>query len=107
MDTMRAAQMHGYGGTEVLEVDDVPRPDPHEGEVLIKVHAASVNPVDYKIRSGAMRAIGDERLPVVLGRDVSGVIEECGASVEDFAPGDEVYAMLGRDRGGYAEYVTA
>lgn len=69
---MKAVRIHEFGGSGVLTLDDVPRPEPSEGEVLIRVRAAGVNPVDWKIRSGAFGKSAT-KLPVTLGRDVSGV----------------------------------
>ena len=106
MATMKAVCIESYGGPETLEIRDIPRPQPAKHEVLIQVHAASVNPVDYKIRSGKYSAVTPKQFPKVLGRDVSGVVVECGAAVSGFKEGDEVYAMLNGGPGGYAEYVT-
>jgi NADPH:quinone reductase-like Zn-dependent oxidoreductase len=103
---MRAICLRSFGGPDRLEVRDIPRPQPGPGEILIEVHAASVNPVDYKIRSGKYPAVTEEQLPKVLGRDISGVVVARGAAVTDFEEGDEVYAMLDGGPGGYAEYVT-
>jgi NADPH:quinone reductase-like Zn-dependent oxidoreductase len=80
-------------------------PEPGPGEVLIRVRASSVNPVDYKIRNGGY--LPPDRLPLTLGRDVAGVVDRAGAGVERFSQGAAVYAMLARDRGGYAEFATA
>jgi len=106
MSTMKAVCIHSFGGPEVLKVESIERPTPQADEVLIKVHAASVNPVDYKIRSGGYPAVKKQQLPKVLGRDVSGTIEECGRAVQNMQEGDEVYAMLDGGPGGYAEYVA-
>ena len=106
MSTMKAVCIHSFGGPEVLKVESIERPRPQDDEVLIKVHAASVNPVDYKIRSGKYAAVKQQQLPKVLGRDVSGTIEQCGRAVQNLHQGDEVYAMLDGGPGGYAEYVT-
>jgi len=103
---MKAARMHEFGGPEVLVVDDVTMPELGPDEVLVRVMAASINPVDYKIRSGAFKAGASTPLPLVLGRDVAGVVERRGRDAARFAPGDEVFALLDRSRGGYAEYVT-
>ena len=103
---MKAVRIRSFGGPEVLEVTDLECPEPRNDEVLIKVRAASVNPVDYKIRSGRYPAVKPEELPMVLGRDVAGVIERCGREVRDLAAGDTVYAMLDEHSGGYAEYVA-
>src|SRR5207237_3502731 len=90
---------------DVLTLEDLPRPKPKAGEVLIRVQAASVNPVDYKMRSGEFKQ-GGTKLPITLGRDVSGVVDEIGSGVSRLHVGDEVYAFLDWDHGGYAEYVV-
>jgi NADPH:quinone reductase-like Zn-dependent oxidoreductase len=107
MATMKAVRMHGYGGTEVLKYEDAPRPEPGAGEVLVKVHAAGVNPVDWKIRAGYMRGFRDFPTPFILGWDFSGVIEQVGPGANGWKPGDEVYARpdIGRN-GAYAEYIA-
>ncbi len=99
---MRAARMHAFGGPEVLELDEVPVPEPKEGEVLVRVYAASVNPVDYKIRSGRY-PVANEDLPLVLGRDVAGMVERIGPNGPALEVGDAVYGVTSR---GFAEYVT-
>ena len=101
---MKAVRLHRFGGPEALSLDDIERPEPKEGEALVSVRAASVNPVDYKIRSGAFPIVKQEQLPVVLGRDIAGIVERCGPGAA-CRPGDEIFALLGRDRGGYEEYV--
>ena len=106
MTTMKAVRIRSFGGPEVLELADVQKPEPKDDEVLIKVRAASVNPVDYKIRSGTYPVVKQDQLPKVLGRDVAGEIERCGRAVRNFKAGDTVYAMLDGGPGGYAEYVT-
>jgi NADPH:quinone reductase-like Zn-dependent oxidoreductase len=103
---MKAVQIGSFGGPETLQLQDVNRPRPKDDEVLVEVRAASVNPVDYKIRAGKYPPVKEESLPTVLGRDISGVIVGRGAAVATFLDGDEVIAMLGRGQGGYAEYVT-
>jgi NADPH:quinone reductase-like Zn-dependent oxidoreductase len=102
--TMKAVRIHQFGGPEVLTYEDAPRPEPGEGEVLIRVHAAGVNPVDWKTRQHGFRR---KELPAILGWDASGVIEAVGPGASKFKPGDEVYAMtdLARD-GTYAEFVV-
>ena len=106
MTTMKAVRIRSFGGPEVLELANIDKPEPQDDEVLIKVRAASVNPVDYKIRSGAYPVVKQDQLPRVLGRDVAGEIERCGRAVRNFKEGDTVYAMLDGGPGGYAEYVT-
>jgi len=102
---MRVVRIEGFGGPEVLHEDTVEIPVPGDGEMLVKNEAAGVNPVDYKIRDGKYPAVKQDRLPYVLGRDVSGTIVQCGRSLKRFADRDAVFAMSGMDHGGYAEYV--
>jgi NADPH:quinone reductase-like Zn-dependent oxidoreductase len=101
---MKIVRIHEFGGPEVLAVEEAPTPEPGPDEVLVRVRAASVNPIDYKVRSGSFAQVAPDH--VRLGRDVAGIIEKIGADVKDFAPGDHVFAMLPGDRSGYAEYVT-
>ncbi len=96
---MKAVLIHKTGGPEVLSFEETERPEPGEGEVLIKVCAASVNPIDWKIRRG----LRETPLPKVLGNDVSGVVELSRA--EGFAEGDEVFGIA--PSGGYAQFATA
>jgi NADPH:quinone reductase-like Zn-dependent oxidoreductase len=104
---MKAIRIHQYGGPEVLTQVELQRPTPGPDEVLIKVHAASVNPVDWKLRAGHMKDFLPLTLPVTLGADISGTVEEVGSSAARFKRGDEVYASLGLEAGGYAEYAVA
>ena len=101
---MHAVRIHSFGDTDVLKVEEVSPPEPKENEIVVRVMAASVNPVDYKIRSGKYPLVKQDQLPKVLGRDVSGVVERVGAGVRKFKKGDAVYAMLRSEVGGYAEY---
>ncbi|MDX3227484.1 NADP-dependent oxidoreductase [Streptomyces sp. ME19-01-6] len=103
---MRAVIQKTFGGPEVLEVTEVERPRPLSGEVLIRVHASAVNPVDAAVRSGAFPLLGEP--PFGVGWDISGVVEETGPGSR-FAVGDEVYGMpfFPRAATGYAEYVAA
>ncbi|MEV0787600.1 NADP-dependent oxidoreductase [Streptomyces sp. NPDC050423] len=109
MSTMRAVVQHAFGGPDVLRVREVPRPVPLPTEVLVRVHAAGINPVDWKTRGGGGMAGVLGEPPFTLGWDVSGVVEETGFGVTTLKPGDEVYGMpwFPRAAGGYAEYVTA
>jgi NADPH:quinone reductase-like Zn-dependent oxidoreductase len=108
MATMKAVRIHSYGGPEVLTYEDAPRPSAGAGQVLIRVEAAGVNPVDWKIRDGALQAMLRHRLPLVLGWDVAGVVEAAGPGVTRFKPGDTVFAYLDLSRdGAYAEYAVA
>jgi NADPH:quinone reductase-like Zn-dependent oxidoreductase len=106
--TMKAVRIHNYGGPEVLRYEDVSRPQPGTGEVLIRIHAAGVNPVDWKIREGYLKDMLPCSLPLIPGWDVSGVVEEAGPGVSRLKKGDEVYGMpdISRD-GAYAEYMVA
>lgn len=105
MRTMKAIRIEAFGGPEVLTLKELPVPEPREGELLLKIHAASVNPVDYKIRAGKYPAVKSDKLPYVLGRDASGVLERRGPGATAFKDGDALYAVVGIDRGCYAEYV--
>ncbi|GAA0283034.1 NADP-dependent oxidoreductase [Actinomadura nitritigenes] len=104
---MRAVTQRAFGGPEVLEVVEAERPLPLPSEVLVRVRATAVNPVDASIRAGSFPLLGEP--PFVLGWDVSGVVEEVVPGVTRFQPGDEVYGMplFPRAAGGYAEYVAA
>ncbi|HET6295062.1 MAG TPA: NADP-dependent oxidoreductase [Kribbella sp.] len=106
---MKAISQHEFGGPEVLKVVELERPQPLPTEVLVRVHAAGVNPVDYKTREGHGMAGVLGEPPFVLGWDVSGVVEEIGFGVHTLAVGDEVYGMpwFPRAASAYAEYVTA
>lgn len=75
---MKAARIHRFGGPGVLQLDEMPMPQAQDDEVVVQVHAASVNPVDYKIRSGGHPAVPADKLPVTMGRDVSGTVATCG-----------------------------
>jgi NADPH:quinone reductase-like Zn-dependent oxidoreductase len=103
MTKIREMRIHRFGGKEVLQADEVEPSQPDAGEVLIRVHAASINPVDYKIRSGKYPAVQEDRLPYTLGRDTSGVVEKCGAQATRFKIGDEVFGTVGIHGGAYAE----
>ena len=104
---MKAVRFHEYGGPEVLRYEDAPKPEPASGEVLLKVHAASVNPIDWHIRAGHLKGFRDYELPFILGWDLSGVVELVGAGVTQWKPGDEVFGKPDLARNGaYAEYVA-
>src|SRR6476469_6458398 len=106
---MRAVVMRELGAPDVLEVQEVERPDPIPTEVLVRVAAAGINPVAWQTRQGGgiSVAIGDP--PVSLGWDVAGTVAEIGRGVTRFEPGDRVFGMpwFPRRAGAYAEYVTA
>ncbi len=102
--TMRAARFHDYGPPENLVVEAVPVPQPKDGEVLVRVHAAGVNPVDWKFRKGMYKANNPLQLPYIAGFDLAGVVEAVGPGVTGFAKGQAIY---GRGTGSYAEYAVA
>jgi NADPH:quinone reductase-like Zn-dependent oxidoreductase len=103
---MKAARIHRFGGPGVIVLDEVPVPEPGPGQMRIRVQAASVNPVDYKIRRGGY--LPEHKLPTTLGRDVAGIVERLGQGVNGvFREGSAVVAMLERDNGGNAEFTVA
>ena len=105
---MKAVRVHGYGEADVLSYEDVTRPTPGEGEVLIRVYATTVNPFDCWVHQGYMDPYFHYTLPLIMGTDVAGVIEEVGPGVTDFSPGDAVYARTGVYKdGANAEYALA
>ncbi|GAA2804244.1 NADP-dependent oxidoreductase [Kitasatospora sp. CM 4170] len=107
---MKAITYRGYGGPDVLEYGDVPEPKLGPDSVLVRVAAASVNPVDWKIQAGYLDGVLDVVFPVIPGWDVAGVVEQVGVGVTEFAPGDEVMGYVREDmvrRGTFAEYVAA
>jgi NADPH:quinone reductase-like Zn-dependent oxidoreductase len=106
--TMKAVVIHSYGGPDMLKVEDVPRPVPKDDEILIRVIAASVNPVDVAIRKGYLAELIGNKFPLILGMDASGIVEKTGAKITKFKEGDPVYAFFTlASEGGYAESVTA
>src|SRR5260221_209836 len=105
--TMKAIRIHRYGGPEALQYEDAPRPQPQAGEVLIRVHAAGVNPIDWKVREGHVKDFWPHKFPLILGWDLSGVVEELGRGVSRFKIGDEVYSVPDPIRNGaYADYIV-
>lgn len=107
MSTMKAVRIHAYGGIDALVYEDAPRPSPNGSEVLIRVHATSVNPFDLAVRAGYMAGYFNHTLPLILGTDVSGTVEAVSPGVTAFRRGDSVYARAGVTRdGAYAEYVA-
>jgi NADPH:quinone reductase-like Zn-dependent oxidoreductase len=107
MKTMKAVCIYSYGGPEVLVYEDAPRPHAGEGEALVRVHAAGINPVDWKIREGHLKEMLHHAFPLVLGWDVSGVVESVGQGLTRLKVGDEVFSRpdILRD-GAYAEYIV-
>lgn len=107
MKTMKAVVIHSYGGRDVLVTEDVHVPEIADDEVLIKVHAAGVNPVDWKVRAGYLKEMLPYEFPLILGWDVSGTVEKAGSSVTRLNVGDEVYALADISRNGaYAEFIA-
>lgn len=103
---MKAVEIHKTGGPEELKYEDAPKPQINPDDVLVRVHASGVNPVDWKMRKGAHGG-GKESFPRILGWDFSGVIEQTGSKVKDWKSGDEVYGRPDLHRNGtYAEYVA-
>lgn len=108
MATMKAIRFHTYGGPEVLVLEDAPQPEAGANELLIRVAAAGVNPLDWKVRAGHVKNWLQHQLPLIPGWDVSGTVAATGTGVSGFKEGDEVFGMLDFSRNGaYAEYAVA
>src|SRR3954469_17044995 len=103
---MRAVQIERYGGPEVLEVVDIPAPVCGPDQVVIRVAATSVNPVDWLVRDGGATSFVKVKFPVILGCDLAGTIAEVGRDVKGLSVGDEVFAMMPQDWGAHAELVA-
>lgn len=104
---MKAVRIHQYGNVDVLKTDEIPVPEITSDEVLIKIYATSINPVDWKVREGYLKGMNLHKLPLTLGWDLSGTIQKTGIAVTDFKIGDEVYSRPALDRdGSYAEYIA-
>lgn len=101
---MKAVRIYAYGHSDQIRVEDIPRPSLGPGDVLVKVRAAGVNPVDWKIREGYLKDSLAVSFPFTLGQDFSGEIAECGPDVVGFKPGDAVFGFAS---GAYAEFVVA
>ena len=101
---MKAVVLHEYGGPDKLKYEEWDDPQAGDGQILIRVAAAGINPIDWKIRSGAMKTFMPLELPAILGYDYSGVVRSVGKGVEDFAEGDKVFGRAGRT---YAELLLA
>jgi NADPH:quinone reductase-like Zn-dependent oxidoreductase len=105
---MKAIVIHSFGGPEVLQYENAARPEPKEDEILIRVISAGVNPVDAAICAGHMSRFLGDRLPLIPGMDVAGMVEKTGAKITKFKKGDPVYAYLSfKEQGGYAEFAVA
>jgi 2-desacetyl-2-hydroxyethyl bacteriochlorophyllide A dehydrogenase len=104
---MKAFVLRKYGKANSVEAVELPEPEPGDGDVLIEVHAASVNPLDLKIRNGQLKPLLPYKLPLVLGNDLAGVVIKAGKNVRRFKPGDEVFARPDQDRiGAFAELIA-
>ena len=106
MATMKAVRIHNYGGSDVLIYEDAPRPEPGDEQVLVRVRAASVSPIDWKMREGYMQQWIDLPMPVILGFDMAGDVVAVGSNVTDFQVGDAVFGMTNMSIGTQAEYVA-
>lgn len=105
---MKAVAIESYGGPETLKVMDLPRPVLRDDDVLVEVHSTSVNPVDWKIRQGMMKARVNYAFPLILGWDVAGIVKEVGPKARTLRPGDAVYGRPDILRNGaYAEFIAA
>lgn len=106
---MKAVRISEFGGPEVLKIEDIEQPVPSSDEILIKVFASGVNPVDWAVRQGGNDALRPYlKLPMTLGWDAAGIVEEVGSNVTNFKIGDEVYGVPNfPGEGSYAEYVAA
>ena len=104
---MQAAFIRKYGGNDVIKIGDLPKPPIGPHDLLVQIKAASVNPIDFKIRDGQTKLMLPYKFPLILGNDCAGVVVERGASVTRFKPGDEIFARLEKDRlGAFAEYAV-
>lgn len=104
---MKAFIIDRYGSNDVVRAGEMPDPELRDADVLIQIHAASVNPLDLKIRDGKLKLILPYRLPIILGNDLAGVVVRVGSGVRRFKPGDEVYARTDTDRiGAFAEFIS-
>ncbi|WP_172251790.1 NAD(P)-dependent alcohol dehydrogenase [Saccharibacillus deserti] len=98
---MKAAVIRKYGGPDVFRIEEVKEPQPRAGEIKVRVRATSINPIDFKVRKGYLFFLSGFRFPKILNSDFAGIVEECGAGVEGFVPGDEVYGFTnGASQGG-------
>lgn len=104
---MKATWIEDYGTVEEMRVGELPSPEPGPRDVLVRVAAASVNPIDWKMREGMLRGAMSLRMPYVLGRDFSGTVIGTGAEAKDFTPGDEVFGVVDGMRGGAQAEIVA
>src|SRR5256714_10114752 len=104
---MKAFIVDRYGSNDGVRAGEIPDPELRDDDVLVQIHAASVNPLDFKIRDGKLKLILPYRLPFILGNDLAGVVVRVGSRVQRFKPGDEVYARPDKDRiGAFAELIS-
>jgi NADPH:quinone reductase-like Zn-dependent oxidoreductase len=104
---MRAFVLDRYNSKDAVRLGDMPEPEVRDDDVLVQVHAASVNQLDAKIRNGELKRVSPYRLPLILGNDGAGVVVRAGSNVRRFKPGDEVYARPNQDRiGTFAEFIA-
>ncbi len=103
--TINAIQVHNYGDADQLKLEQIPQPEPQENEVLVRLYAAGVNPVDWKIRSGGLKDFMPMTLPYVPGADLAGVVEKVGRGVTEWQPGQEVFGR--GSQGTYTQYAIA
>ena len=103
--TIKAIRVHNYGDVDQLKLEQIPQPEPQEGEVLVRVLSAGVNPVDWKIRAGYLKDYMPTTFPYIPGADLAGVVEKVGPGVTTFQPGQEVFGR--GSQGTYTEYAIA
>ena len=103
--TIKAIRVHDYGNADQLKLEQIPQPEPQEDEVLVRVYAAAVNPVDWKIRAGWLKNFRPSTFPYVPGADLAGVVEKVGSGVTSFQAGQEVFGRS--SQGSYTEYGIA
>lgn len=104
---MQAFLLNRYGGPDAAGLGEAPRPAPGPGDVLVRVHAAGLNPVDFKTRDGMLKLVQRYDLPVVMGNEVAGTVESLGEAASGFRPGDRVFARVPKDRmGAFADYAV-
>ncbi|WP_411341849.1 NADP-dependent oxidoreductase [Sphingopyxis sp. J-6] len=104
---MQGFVLNRYGGPETTGLQEVARPVPGAGDVLVRVHAAGLNPVDFKTRDGMLKVVQGYDLPVVMGNELAGTVEHCGHGAAAFKPGDRVFARVPKGRmGAFAEYAA-
>jgi len=103
--TMKAFVLTGYGGPEATVLREIPRPEPGPGEILVRVHAAGLNPVDFKTREGKLKTVLRYSLPITMGNELAGVVEASHSAGSQFAPGDRIFARMPKEAmGAFADY---